>query len=61
MVRVKPMLVIEVNYEEIQQSPTYSSGFALRFPRFVRLREDKDVSDISTIDQVERLYATQER
>ena len=58
-VHVKPVVIIEVNYEEIQKSPTYSSGYALRFPRFVRLREDRAVEDISTIEDVERYYAQQ--
>src|SRR3989338_762941 len=35
-VKIKPSIVIEVGYEEIQKSPTYSSGFALRFPRVMR-------------------------
>ena len=55
---VKPEIVIEVAYEEIQQSPTYSSGFALRFPRFVRLRE-RDPDDASTLDYVQELYEGQ--
>ncbi len=58
-VSIKPKIVIEVNFEEIQQSPTYSSGFALRFPRFIRLREDKSVSEISTLDDVKKLFKSQ--
>jgi DNA ligase-1 len=58
-VHVRPEIIIEVHYEEIQRSPTYSSGYALRFPRFVRLREDRSVEDISTIEDVERYYAAQ--
>ena len=58
-VKVKPKIVIEINYEEIQKSSKYSSGFALRFPRLVRLRDDKPVSEISTIKQVERYYHEQ--
>jgi DNA ligase-1 len=58
-VQVQPKIVIEVDYEEIQQSPTYESGYALRFPRFVRLREDRSAQDISTIDDVEALYRAQ--
>lgn len=58
-VRVKPEIVIEVAYEEIQKSPTYSSGYALRFPRLVRVRYDKDVSEISSIDYIEQLYLQQ--
>lgn len=55
-VLVKPKIVVEIDYEEIQKSPTYSSGYALRFPRLVKLRPDKPVDEITTIDQVEELY-----
>nr|MCK4929490.1 DNA ligase [Nanoarchaeota archaeon] len=58
-VRIKPEIIIEVKYEEIQKSPTYDSGYALRFPRFVRLREDKALSDVSDISLVEDLYKGQ--
>ncbi|MBW2970385.1 ATP-dependent DNA ligase [Candidatus Woesearchaeota archaeon] len=59
-VKVRPEVVIEVDYEEIQKSPTYSSGFALRFPRLVKLREDRSPEDINTVDDV-RLLATSQR
>ncbi len=59
IVEVKPQIVIEVNYEEIQKSPTYSSGYALRFPRFIRLREDRSGEEISDINFVEDLYYEQ--
>ncbi|MFA9515943.1 ATP-dependent DNA ligase LigA [Halopenitus sp. H-Gu1] len=54
-VDVRPAIVLEVGYEEIQQSPTYGSGYALRFPRFLGVREDKDVADADTLTRVERL------
>ena len=54
-VKVKPKIVIEVNYEEIQKSPTYSSGYALRFPRLVRMREDRGINDINTLADVQEL------
>ncbi len=57
---VKPEVVIEVSYEEIQKSPSYSSGFALRFPRFVRLRvAERGPLDANTIEDVERIYKSQ--
>lgn len=59
-VSIKPKVVIEINYEEIQKSPSYSSGYALRFPRFIRLREDKGLSNVSEIDYVEELYRSQQ-
>ena len=58
-VSVKPSIVIEVHYEEIQKSGTYSSGYALRFPRVIRLREDRGVNDCSTLELVETLYDEQ--
>ncbi len=56
---VKPKVVLEISFEEIQKSPTYGSGFALRFPRFTRLREDRGVNDISTLDEVKKLFKGQ--
>ncbi|QAU12598.1 ATP-dependent DNA ligase [Halorubrum sp. BOL3-1] len=50
-----PELVVEVGYEEIQTSPTYSAGYALRFPRFVGVREDKGVDDADSLTRVRRL------
>ncbi|MBR9679470.1 MAG: ATP-dependent DNA ligase [Candidatus Altiarchaeota archaeon] len=58
-VYLRPHFVIEVAYEEIQESPTYKSGFALRFPRFVRLKEDRNPEDADTIDRVKYLYDNQ--
>ncbi len=55
-VRVKPEIVLEVHYEEIQKSPTYSSGYALRFPRLVQIREDKSAEEASSMEYVEELY-----
>ncbi|PSQ08101.1 DNA ligase [Halobacteriales archaeon QS_6_71_20] len=50
-----PETVFEVGYEEIQASPTYGSGYALRFPRFLGVREDKAPGDADTLERVERL------
>ncbi|MFH1181530.1 MAG: ATP-dependent DNA ligase [Candidatus Woesearchaeota archaeon] len=58
-VKVKPEIIIEVAYEEIQKSPTYTSGYALRFPRVLRVRDDKSPEDASTIRMVEKLYEGQ--
>ncbi len=52
----KPEIVFELAYEEIQKSTKYESGYALRFPRLMRRREDKSVEDADTIERVERLY-----
>ena len=56
---VKPKIIIEVGYEEMQKSPTYSSGFALRFPRFMSLRNDKPLNEINTIKDLEKIYNMQ--
>jgi DNA ligase-1 len=54
-VDIEPAVLFEVGYEEIQRSPTYSSGYALRFPRFVGVREDKDPADADSLERIERL------
>ena len=60
LVIVKAKIVLEVGYEEIQKSPTYESGFALRFPRVIRNRTmEKSLSDINTLEDVKRLYKQQ--
>ena len=56
---VEPKIIIEIGYEEIQKSPTSSSGYSLRFPRFLRLRQDKPLSEINTLKDIERIYKTQ--
>jgi DNA ligase-1 len=58
-IKVKPKIVIEIEYEEIQQSPTYSSGYALRFPRVVRIRDDKGPEECSELSYVEQIYKKQ--
>jgi len=55
----KPEVVFEVAYEEIQKSSNYSSGYALRFPRLVRVRDDKSLDDTDTLERVESIYSTQ--
>lgn len=60
-VKIEPKVVIEIAYQEIQKSPKYESGYALRFPRYVALREDKSPEDADTIERVAQLYELQER
>lgn len=50
----EPKIILQVKYQEIQQSVAYSSGYALRFPRIVMLREDKSIDEINSIEDVER-------
>ncbi|MDI9632540.1 MAG: ATP-dependent DNA ligase [Methanolinea sp.] len=58
-VQLEPFLVFEVGYAEIQKSPNYESGYALRFPRFVRVRDDKAISDIETLESVRERFERQ--
>src|SRR2546426_8550718 len=59
VVHVRPALVAEVAFNEIQASPTYPGGFALRFARVKRYREDKSAKDADTIESVRALYEGQ--
>ncbi|MFX1318124.1 MAG: ATP-dependent DNA ligase [Promethearchaeota archaeon] len=59
VVKVHPRIVVEVEYDEIQKSPTYKSGMALRFARIKRLRYDKDPNEADTIHRVQELYNSQ--
>ncbi len=58
-VRARPEVVVEVNYNEIQKSPRYESGFALRFARIERIREDKGPAEADTLDRLKSLYEKQ--
>ncbi|HJZ19147.1 MAG TPA: DNA ligase, partial [Candidatus Nanoarchaeia archaeon] len=60
-VEIKPKIVISVTYQEIQKSPNYNSGFALRFPRFTALRPDKDIDDTTTLKEIKKDYENQKR
>ncbi len=53
-VHVKPELVVSIVYQNIQKSPTYSSGYALRFPRITRLRDDRNSRDIATLQEIKK-------
>lgn len=56
---VKPLVVLEVAFDSIQRSTRHDSGFALRFPRIKRVRDDKSPEDIDTIEKVEEIFHTQ--
>jgi DNA ligase-1 len=53
---VRPEVVLEVAFDSIQHSGRHMSGYALRFPRIVRIRDDKPVEEIDTLDRVAELY-----
>lgn len=55
--QVEPLLVFEIGFEGIQASPRHKSGVALRFPRMLRWRQDKPVSEIDTLDALKALLA----
>jgi DNA ligase-1 len=58
---VEPKIVLEVAFNNLMRSDRHESGFALRFPRIVRLRPDKPVEEIDTVKRVEHIYAIQHR
>ncbi len=60
-VLVQPQVVVEVVCNEIQESSQYRSGFALRFARIARLRDDKPLAEADTLQTVRQLYAQQFR
>ena len=52
---VEPAIVIEVTFDRVQRSNRHKSGYALRFPRILRLRSDKTAAEIDTLETVKRL------
>lgn len=58
-VLVKPEIVVEIAYNEIQKSSKYKSGFALRFARIKRIREDMSPREVDTIVRLDELYQKQ--
>jgi len=56
---VTPKIVVEVAYNEIQKSPKYKCGMALRFARITRIREDKSPEEADTIQRVRKIYEKQ--
>ena len=58
-IKVKPNLVVEVGYEEIQKSPKYDTGYALRFPRLMRFRYNKSPQEADTIERLKNLFDKQ--
>lgn len=57
MVFFEPKIILQVRYQEIQKSTTYNSGYALRFPRIINLREDKTLDEINSLSDVERFIS----
>jgi DNA ligase-1 len=62
IVEIKPKIVVEVGYEEIQKSPKYPTGYALRFPRLIRFRDqEKTAEEADTIETIEKLFYQQKK
>jgi DNA ligase 1 len=56
---VEPLMVLEVAFNNIMRSGRHASGYALRFPRILRIRTDKPLSEIDTVERVEEVYQSQ--
>ena len=56
---VEPLRVIEVAFNNVMRSDRHASGFALRFPRILKLRDDKPLEEIDTLERVEEIYQDQ--
>ena len=56
---VEPLVVFEVAFNNVMRSERHASGFALRFPRILRIRTDKPLSEIDTVGRVEEIYQSQ--
>ncbi len=52
---VEPQIVLEITFDKVQPSPRHKSGYALRFPRILRRRDDKPVEEIDTLEAVKKL------
>lgn len=55
-VEIEPEVVIEVDFQDIQKTARYRAGYALRIPRFKRVREDKSTREADTLERLKRLY-----
>jgi len=58
-VSVRSEVIVEVAFNEVQRSPNYKSGFALRFARITRIRDDKGPKEAETLDKIRALYKKQ--
>ena len=56
---VEPLVILEVAFNNIMRSERHASGFALRFPRIVQIRQDKPLEEIDTLERVEEIYQSQ--
>jgi len=56
---VRPSLVVEILADEITRSPIHTAGLALRFPRLIKFRDEKEPKDATTIKELTKLYQMQ--
>jgi DNA ligase 1 len=56
---VEPLIVFEVAFNNVMRSDRHDSGFALRFPRILRIRDDKPANEIDTLERVSEIYQSQ--
>jgi DNA ligase-1 len=56
---VEPLRILEVAFNNVMRSDRHPSGFALRFPRILRIRDDKPVSEIDTLERVAEIFESQ--
>ena len=56
---VEPTIILEVAFNNLMRSDRHASGFAMRFPRILRIRDDKPVDEIDTLERVEQIYNRQ--
>ena len=56
---VEPLVILEVAFNNVMRSDRHASGFALRFPRILRIRTDKPLAEIDTVERVEEIYQSQ--
>jgi DNA ligase 1 len=58
-IQIKPKIIVTVHYQDIQKSPNYKSGWALRFPKITALRPDKHLSEINSLEEIEEDFIMQ--
>lgn len=58
---VQPEIVVEIKADEITRSPVHSAGYALRFPRLSKFRDDKNPEDATQLSEILDLYASQRK
>jgi DNA ligase-1 len=56
---VVPEVVVEIAADEITKSPSHTSGYALRFPRLIKFRDDKSAEQATTVSEIENLFRLQ--